>query len=53
MAPPPSLKVVKFGPGAFAALPVVKIIPSCNGNSDKDLLKYPIPFVEPKLVPVE
>ena len=35
----PSPKTVLFGPGAFNALPVVKTIPSWNGNDEPFLLK--------------
>ena len=42
-----------FGPGALELSPVDNKIPSAKGKVEPFLLKYPIPLVDPKLVPVE
>ena len=44
--------MVVSGPPARLASPVVKIIPSVNGNDCPFPVKYPMPLVEPKSVPV-
>ena len=41
------------GPTAFAISPEVIINPFSNGQEEPFASKYPIPFVLPKLVPVE
>ena len=48
----PSLRAVVFGPTAFATSPVLKITPDCIGKFGLAFWKNPIPFDEPKLVPV-
>ena len=49
----PELSVVISGPPASEASPVVSIIPSVKGKLRPFPEKYPMPFVEPKSVPVE
>ena len=41
-----------FGPGTLFTLPVERTIPDDNGKVGLVFVKYPIPLVEPKLVPV-
>ena len=48
----PSFKSVVLGPGAFNILPVLKITPLCIGKLEFVFWKKPIPFEEPKSVPV-
>jgi hypothetical protein len=48
----PSLKIEVFGPGMLLTFPVERTIPEARGKVGLVLVKYPIPLVEPKLVPV-
>ncbi len=48
----PSFNIELFGPGVLVALPVLKITPLCIGKFEFVFWKNPIPFEEPKFVPV-
>ena len=48
----PSLKMDVFGPGTLFTFPVERTIPDDNGKVGFVFVKYPIPLVEPKFVPV-
>ena len=48
----PSFNNEVFGPGAFNAFPVLRITPLCIGKLGFVFWKKPIPFEEPKFVPV-
>ena len=48
----PSFSSVAFGPTALVTLPVLRITPDFMGNLGFVFWKKPIPFTEPKLLPV-
>ena len=48
----PSSNLLIFGPGELKMSPVLKITPLAIGNVGLVFSKKPIPFVEPKSVPV-